>query len=531
MQTELHSKRASSTPHQVCRGRVVREFHAKSSRKHTGERPFQCHCSRRFSRLDNLRQHAQTVHVNEEIPGDSLAATGTRFQRQIRTDRVAGPRPNSSRPRAGTGTHSRGHSRNLSASSVGSMASTASTVSGMGRDDGRRRPPPLMIANDHTGRNRLSLEVLRSGASTPPGPGSFLRDESEGLSTPTSTTYSTGQNSPGGYGSSMGSPTSAVSRGGFWDGRGHGRRLSVPSGPKPFQSPQTSYGSPYLSPLHSSNASNFSNFSSTLGSPTSGSYGLTQQPAVSREEEWRRRTWHPSSYTSFSRPATSGMAYYQTPDAPRPAFAPGASAAASQSNRLPGIETFDHRPSTPPGYGPAPTHVDNAGRPPVYPGPSTQQNSGPNDRMARASWDMGLHHGLTKLELTNAPPPPEPRQQQQSGMRPASEQMTQATHGPRVLVSHEVSKRPTEDNHYPLPSSNRAKRQGWYAGPPPAIQQPPTTQPRTSPGDSSSSEGQPKTPSLFSSEDIPAIVHSNGYVEAGQSSTVGPSQHVCLLHR
>jgi hypothetical protein len=47
-----------------------------SSRKHTSERPFQCHCSRRFSRLDNLRQHAQTVHVNEEIPMDSLAATG-----------------------------------------------------------------------------------------------------------------------------------------------------------------------------------------------------------------------------------------------------------------------------------------------------------------------------------------------------------------------------------------------------------------------------------------------------------------------
>ena len=504
-------------------------FHTKSDRKHTGERPFQCHCSRRFSRLDNLRQHAQTVHVNEEIPGDSLAATGTRFQRQIRTDRVAGPRPNSSRPRAGTGTHSRGHSRNLSASSVGSMASTASTVSGIGRDDNRRRPPPLMMANDHAGRNRLSLEVLRSGASTPPGQGSFLRDESEGLSTPTSTTFSTGQNSPGGYGSSMGSPTSAVSRGGFWDGRGHGRRLSVPSGPKPFQSSQTSYGSPYLSPLHSSNASNFSNFSSTLGSPTSSTYGSTQQHAVSREEEWRRRTWHPSSYTNFSRPATSGMAYYQTPDAPRPAFAPGASAAASQSNRLPGIETFDHRPSTPPGYGPAPTHIDNAGRPPVYPGPSTQQNSGPNDRMARASWDMGLHHGLTKLELTNAPPPPEPRQYQQFGMRPASEQMTQATHGPHVTVPHEVSKRPTEDDHYPTPSSNRAKRQGWYAGPPPAVQQPPTTQPRTSPGDSSSSEGQPKTPSISTSEHVPAIVHSNGYVEAGQAPTVGPPQQVCLL--
>lgn len=44
-------------------------------RKHTGERPFSCHCGRTFSRLDNLRQHAQTVHANEQIPADSPAAT------------------------------------------------------------------------------------------------------------------------------------------------------------------------------------------------------------------------------------------------------------------------------------------------------------------------------------------------------------------------------------------------------------------------------------------------------------------------
>ena len=56
--------------------------------KHTGERPFTCHCGRAFSRLDNLRQHSQTVHADEVIPADSLAATGTRYQRHVKTDRL-----------------------------------------------------------------------------------------------------------------------------------------------------------------------------------------------------------------------------------------------------------------------------------------------------------------------------------------------------------------------------------------------------------------------------------------------------------
>ncbi|KAL9124804.1 MAG: hypothetical protein Q9217_005912 [Psora testacea] len=499
--------------------RHIRYRTRPSTVKHTGERPFQCHCSRRFSRLDNLRQHAQTVHVNEEIPVDSLAATGTRFQRQIRTDRV--PRPPGSRSRASTagsqGSHHRGHGRNLSASSIGST--TASTVS---RDDSRRRPPPLIMANDPN-RTRLSLDVLRSQTSTPPGQTSFFRESSEGVSTPTSTTFSTGQNSPG-YGSSLGSPVSGGARGsGFWDGRGHTRRLSVPSGPILLQSPQSNtYGSPYLSPLASSQASTFSNLTSS-----------TSREAA--EAEIRRRTWHPPSYTytnysrpgaptSFSRPATSGLTYYQTPDAPHPAYATNATAATSQSQRLPGIETFDQaprRPATPPPRGPSPMHIDPTIRPPVYPGPSVQSNSGPHDRRGHASWDMSLHQNLTKLDIASSTSPKDPASWNQQP-RPSEHGLNDgpAPHHLHAapIIHQDTSKRTAGEADYPLLNPNRMKRQGWYAGPP-LNKQPVTSHPRTSPGDSTGSEGVPKTPSIPAVEHHPLIVHSNGYVESALPNT------------
>ncbi|KAJ3732448.1 hypothetical protein DFJ43DRAFT_1039315 [Lentinula guzmanii] len=49
-----------------CRMVFSRSEHlARHIRKHTGERPFTCHCGKNFSRLDNLRQHAQTVHADK----------------------------------------------------------------------------------------------------------------------------------------------------------------------------------------------------------------------------------------------------------------------------------------------------------------------------------------------------------------------------------------------------------------------------------------------------------------------------------
>lgn len=46
-------------------------------RKHTGERPFSCHCGRAFSRLDNLRQHVSSCHAEESAANQrTLASLG-----------------------------------------------------------------------------------------------------------------------------------------------------------------------------------------------------------------------------------------------------------------------------------------------------------------------------------------------------------------------------------------------------------------------------------------------------------------------
>jgi len=41
-------------------------------RKHTGERPFPCHCGKAFSRLDNLRQHSATVHADQAALNEAM---------------------------------------------------------------------------------------------------------------------------------------------------------------------------------------------------------------------------------------------------------------------------------------------------------------------------------------------------------------------------------------------------------------------------------------------------------------------------
>lgn len=84
-------------------------------RKHTGERPFRCHCGKAFSRLDNLRQHAQTVHADESERNEimmaelvslhsSLAASAAQSQHahaQVLSKRGTSPSSNGGTPTAG----------------------------------------------------------------------------------------------------------------------------------------------------------------------------------------------------------------------------------------------------------------------------------------------------------------------------------------------------------------------------------------------------------------------------------------------
>ncbi|KAI9658679.1 MAG: hypothetical protein M1821_002239 [Bathelium mastoideum] len=447
------------------------------------------------------------------------------FQRQIRTDRV---RPPNHRARASTlssgGGNSRGHSRNLSTSSIASTASSISTS-----DASRRRPPPLAMANDGAQRARLSLDTFNTNNSSPSS--GYQAYSPTGYSTPTSATFSTGAGSPR-FSSGLQSPIAIVPRNiAFGGSRTPGRRLSVPSGGNPFQSPHNgqAYPQPYFSPLPSSNASNFSGQNSVFGSPTNSNFPESRRESVA-EAEWRRRTWHPGTYTGLvSRPATSGLSYYQTPDAPRPAFSQ--QPAASQVTRLPGIESFDYAP--PPRRQPSPMQLDGASQP-----QQPQSIAGAEARPIMHSRDNSLQRDLNNLGIASGTPP----ESQQWAQRMANPAERSSTSFQTTTISN-IPPFPTQQLQQPLQpppkpaqaesniiadppvTPRKAKRHGWYHGPTAFsdlqqqqqqqhhLQQQHQRHHRRSPEDSSSSEGVPTPGTNAVAEFTPAIMHANGVVE------------------
>jgi hypothetical protein len=401
------SQRFYCTDYPPCNLSFTRSEHlARHIRKHTGERPFQCHCSRRFSRLDNLRQHAQTVHVNEDIPIDSLAATGTRFQRQIRTDRVRQPGRSRASTAGSIGPPTRGHAKSFSTSSISSVGSNFSA-----RDDLRRRPPPLVMADS---RPRMNSELYNG-----PSDGSYsyrpVSPPTE-FSTPTSATFSTGQNSPRWGSSAIASPMTSHSRSHsmYAGSRTPGRRLSVPSSGNPFQSPHgPNSGRPLFGhAVTNSSASGYSPAGSILASPTSSVF--SRRDSISNgDEAWRRRTWHPDSSNFIGANASSRLSNVITPSqvqSPVGGAVPIAnpSTQSNMSVRLPGIESFDpipHRPATPPRRNPSPMMIDSESAHHQAMLPSTETIA--EERRNPANWDLGLHRGLTRLDITsgNGTPP------------------------------------------------------------------------------------------------------------------------------
>ncbi|KAI8628104.1 hypothetical protein F5Y19DRAFT_153695 [Xylariaceae sp. FL1651] len=470
------SQRFYCTDYPPCNLSFTRSEHlARHIRKHTGERPFQCHCSRRFSRLDNLRQHAQTVHVNEDIPIDSLAATGTRFQRQIRTDRVRQP----GRARASTagsmGAPARGHSKSLSTSSISSVGSNFSA-----REDVRRRPPPLVMADP---RFQYTSEGYPY---RPPSPSDF--------STPTSATFSTGQNSPR-WGSIMASPTSSQSRSHslYAGSRTPGRRLSVPSGATPFQSPHSAnpgrpvFGSGPPGAMSGSNPAAYSPVSSVLASPTSTIF--SRRESASGNEEWRRRTWHPDSSNFNAGTPGSRLSNVitpsQYPSSPSSqVHLPVPQPQPNSTLRLPGIESFGplpNRPASPMRRNASPMMVDSEVPHPPALLPSTNPVDSEEKRNT-VNWDMGLHRGLTRLDIASSPATQ--IDSASSWAREANQAMdAQADRvrlNPPTVRFHEpiIDENVSAPIHTPsrtfhqytmsapsIASSRESKRRGWYQGP------------------------------------------------------------------
>ena len=441
---------------------LVPRFLLNKCRKHTGERPFQCHCQRRFTRLDNLRQHAQTVHSNEDIPGDSLAAIGTRFQRQIRTDRVrtsvSRPRPSSLTSQNNGDNHGFNHSRTLSNSSFGSSAPFDLHPS----DDPRRRPVSLTAA----------VVPAFDPSGTQNGPpyqfGSHLYTQSpDGYSTPNSI-YSANsiQVTPD---QSAANPALS-NRPSTWGGRIPSRRLS--SGltqqhdyisSAPYSSSTASYMTSVASNTPTTRASNPSSYISPAPP------GFTSPPSIYFQScnpepdlEQRRRTWHPSTW----RRPPSGLSYSQTPDVPThvPATPPTVG-----GMRLPGIDSFDlagAQPLAPPRRAPSPMDLDEPSIAEVQP----SLGSGPSRPPLVAqenSWDL-MHNNLHKLDLTRAPPAkvaPAIMAHQQShhppiSVSPAQQECVRSGAGmpverpPAESISEDVAMTPR----------NR-KRQAWYNGP------------------------------------------------------------------
>ncbi|KAL8993646.1 MAG: hypothetical protein Q9188_007276 [Gyalolechia gomerana] len=324
-----------------------------------------------------------------------------------------------------------------------------------------------MSSSDQNTRIRPTIDTFRAQTSTPPPQHGFSKESSEGLSTPTSTTFSNGASSPG-YGSTFGSPVSAVSRsGGFWGSNGyHGRRLY----PRPATSGLSYYRTPDDSPQPAFVPQAAATPATALSQRLPGIETFDQVPNRSAS------------------PTRRGGSPMQLDSPNRPPIYPGPLSTSGPNDRR-GHASWDmslHRNLT---------KLDiTSGTPPKD----------------TASWDPQSSNGL---------------QSASGGHQNVQSQYTSfAPQSTSVIVHHDLQNPPAKVADTSQATPYRAKRQGWYNGPLAAPQQ--NVQQR-SPEGSSSSESVP-TPSFSAAEYHPSIVHSDGSIEShpsGQQNNLGgPAQ-------
>jgi hypothetical protein len=166
--------------------------------------------------------------------------------------------------------------------------------------------------------------------------------------------------------------------------------------------------------------------------------------------------------------------------------------------------------------------IDTPSRAPVHTG---EQLPRPDDRRNVSQWDMGLHRGITHLNIAQGTPPSDAASSWASEANRAVQAQAERAQ-PTVRFEQSTYTAPreptntyqTHQHHVSAPpiTPREAKRHGWYHGP--VVVQQDARRQRTSPEDSSSSEGGvPGTPGSVSATDYnPSIVHPGGWVEPSQ---------------